>query len=75
MSSPMRGSEIEEFEARYGYPPLPVRSAIDAIGVFVHKDNPVECLSLEQIDAIYSSTRTGGADAAINTWGEVGLTG
>lgn len=75
MSRPMRGSEIEQFEARYGYPPLPIRGAIDALGVFVHRDNPLECLSLQEIDAIFSSTRAGGADAAITTWGQVGLTG
>lgn len=75
MSRPMRGTEIEAFEARFGYPPTPIRGAIDALAVFVHKDNPVECLSLQQVDAIFSSTRNGGADAAINTWGDVGLTG
>ncbi|WP_333826421.1 PstS family phosphate ABC transporter substrate-binding protein [Pararhodobacter sp.] len=75
MSRPMRGSEIEQFEARYGYPPLPIRGAIDALGVFVHRDNPLECLSLQEVDAIFSSTRAGGADAAITTWGQVGLTG
>ncbi len=75
MSRQMRGTEIEEFEARYGYPPIPIRGAIDALGVFVHKDNPLECLSLQQVDAIFSSTRNGGADAAINTWGDVGMTG
>jgi len=75
MSRPMRGTEIEDFEARYGYPPIPIRGAIDGIGVFVHKDNPVECLSLQQVDAIFSSTRAGGADAAITTWGDVGLEG
>ena len=75
MSRPMRGSEIEAFEARYGYAPIPLRGAIDGIGVFVHKDNPVGCLSLQQVDAIFSSTRAGGADAAITTWGQVGLTG
>jgi len=75
MSRPMRGSEIEQFEARYGYPPIPLRGAIDALGVFVHRDNPLECLSLQEVDAIFSSTRAGGADAAITTWGQVGLTG
>ncbi len=75
MSRPMRGTEIEEFEARYGYAPTPIRGAIDALGVFVHKDNPIQCLSLQQVDAIFSSTRAGGANAPINTWGEVGLTG
>ncbi|WP_114964247.1 PstS family phosphate ABC transporter substrate-binding protein [Alkalilacustris brevis] len=75
MSRPMRGTEIEEFEARYGYEPTPIRGAIDALGVFVHIDNPVECLSMEEVDAIFSSTRNGGADAAITTWGQVGATG
>ncbi len=75
MSRPMRGTEIEEFEARFGYAPTPIRGAIDALGVFVHRDNPIECLSLAQVDAIFSSTRNGGLDAPINTWGDVGLEG
>ena len=75
MSRPMRGSEIEQFEARFGFPPLPMRGGIDGLGVFVHKDNPIECLSLPQIDAIFSSTRSGGLDDPITTWGELGLTG
>lgn len=75
MSRPMRGSEIGDFEKRYGYKPTAVRGAIDALGVFVHKDNPLQCLSLQQIDAIFSSTRRGGANAAITTWGQAGLTG
>lgn len=75
MSRAMRGTEIEEFEARYGYEPTPIRGAIDALAVFVHKDNPIECLSLQQVDAIFSSTRNGGADAAVSTWGDVGMEG
>ena len=75
MSRPMRGTEIGDFEKRYGYKPTPIRGAIDALGVFVHKDNPIQCLSLQQIDAIFSSTRRGGANAAITTWGQAGLTG
>jgi len=75
MSRPMRAAEIQEFEARFGYPPTAIRGAIDALAVFVHKDNPIQCLSLQQLDAIFSSTRNGGASAPINTWGEVGLTG
>jgi phosphate transport system substrate-binding protein len=63
MSRAMRGTEIEQFEARYGYAPIPLRGAIDALGVFVHRDNPLECLSLQEVDAIFSSTRAGGADA------------
>jgi len=75
MSRPMRGSEIEQFESKYGYPPIPLRGAIDAVGVFVHRDNPVTCISLQDVDAIFSSTRAGGADTAITTWGQLGATG
>ncbi len=75
MSRPMRGTEIEEFEDNYGYEPTPIRGAIDALGVFVHQDNPLECVTMEQVDAMFSSTRSGGADAAIETWGDAGLDG
>lgn len=75
MSRPMRGTEIEQFEARYGYEPIALRGAIDAIGVFVHRDNPVTCVSMQEVDAIFSSTRAGGADQAITTWGQLGATG
>jgi phosphate transport system substrate-binding protein len=75
MSRAMRGTEIEAFEARYGYAPTPIRGAIDALGVFVHKDNPIQCLTLQQVDAIFSSTRNGGSDAPINNWGDLGMTG
>ena len=75
MSRPMRGTESQEFERRFGYPPTPIRGAIDALAVFVHRDNPIQCLSLQQVDAIFSSTRRGGAQAPINTWGQLGLTG
>ncbi|MFN3641735.1 MAG: PstS family phosphate ABC transporter substrate-binding protein [Gemmobacter sp.] len=75
MSRAMRGTEIEEFEARFGYPPTPMRGAIDALAVYVHKDNPIECMTMQQVDAVFSSTRNGGADAPINTWGQLGMTG
>ncbi len=75
MSRPMRGTEIEEFEARFGFEPTPLRGAIDGIGVFVHRDNPVTCISLQEVDAIFSSTRNGGADEAITTWGQLGAEG
>ncbi|MFN6977462.1 MAG: PstS family phosphate ABC transporter substrate-binding protein, partial [Gemmobacter sp.] len=46
-----------------------------ALAVYVHKDNPIECMTMQQVDAVFSSTRNGGADAPINTWGELGMTG
>lgn len=74
MSRAMKGSEIDAFEKKYGYKPTEIKVAIDALAVYVHKDNPLESLSLQQVDSIFSSTyRLGGAPAS--TWGDVGLTG
>jgi len=75
MSRPMKDSEIQAFEEKYGYKPTAVPVAIDALAVFVHKDNPIKSLSIEQVDAIFSSTRLCGNDKDIKTWGDVGLTG
>lgn len=75
MSRPMKAKEIEDFEKKYGYKPAVVRSAVDALAVFVHKDNPIKCLSLQQVDAIFSKNRKGGLKDNAATWGQVGLTG
>jgi phosphate transport system substrate-binding protein len=75
MSRPMNQREIDAFQQRFGYPPRPIRGAVDALAVYVHKDNPIQCLTLQQVDAIFSKTRRGGAPAEINTWGQLGMTG
>jgi phosphate transport system substrate-binding protein len=75
MSRPMKSTEIDEFEKRFGYKPTPIRVAVDALAVFVNKDNPVKCLTLEQVDAIFSKSRRSGYKEDIKTWGQLGLTG
>jgi phosphate transport system substrate-binding protein len=75
MSRPMKGSEIDQFEKKYGYKPTPIRTSVDALAVFVHKDNPIKCLTMAQVDAIFSKSRRRGANEDIKTWGQVGLTG
>jgi phosphate transport system substrate-binding protein len=75
MSRLMKDNEVQAFEQRHGYKPTPVAVAIDALAVFVHKDNPIAGLTLQQTDAIFSSTRTcGGAEDIVN-WGQLGLGG
>jgi phosphate transport system substrate-binding protein len=74
MSREMTGAEKDKFEARYGYKPTLVRVALDGIAVYVNKDNPVEKLTLAQVDGIFSSTRKRGGKE-IRTWGDLGLTG
>lgn len=75
MSRKMKDKEIEAFESKYGYKPTAVPVAIDALAVFVHKDNPVKGLTIQQVDAIFSSTRKCGAPSSIDTWGGLGMTG
>lgn len=74
MSREMKSTELDAFEKKYGYKPTPVKVAIDALAVYVHKDNPVTGLTLSQLDGIFSSTRKSGGKNA-TTWGQVGLTG
>ncbi len=74
MSREMKSSEVASFAGKFGYKPTKVPVAIDALAVFVHKDNPIKGLSLSQVDGIFSSTRKfGGQDIA--TWGDAKLTG
>lgn len=74
MSRPMKSSEIDAFEKKYGYKPTEIRVALDTLAIFVHKDNPIEGLTLKQLDGIFSSThKTGSPD--IYSWGQLGLTG
>jgi phosphate transport system substrate-binding protein len=75
MSRKMKDEEIQAFEAKHGYKPTAVPVAIDALAVFVNKDNPIKFLTLPQVDAIFSSTRKCGEAADVATWGGVGLTG
>jgi phosphate transport system substrate-binding protein len=74
MSREMKDGEQKAFEQRYGYRATAVGVAIDALAVFVNKDNPIEGMSLEQVDGVFSVTRScGGGD--ITRWGELGLDG
>lgn len=74
MSRPMKAEEIDEFEKKYGYKPSLLRVAVDGLAVYVNKDNPLDKLTLQQVDAIFSKTRKMGAKD-IKTWGDLGLAG
>ena len=75
MSRKMKDKEIAAFEEKYGYKPTAIPVAIDALAVFAHKDNPIKGLSIDQVDAIFSSTRKCGAKIEVASWGDLGLTG
>ena len=73
MSRQMKQEELDAFEAKFGYKPTEIKVAIDALAVFAHKDNPIKGLTMQEVDAIFSSTRKLGAPSAITDWGQVGM--
>jgi len=75
MSRSMKHKEIDEFERAKGYKPTAIPTSIDTLAVFVNKDNPIECLTIEQVDEIFSKNRKCGGSEDITTWGQLGLKG
>jgi phosphate transport system substrate-binding protein len=76
-------AEVQSFVDKYGYKPLAIRVATGSVGslgktassvILVDKDNPIDCLSLPQLDAIYSKTRKLGYKE-VNNWGDLGARG
>jgi phosphate transport system substrate-binding protein len=72
MSRLMKADEIDGFEKKYGYKPTPIRVAVDALAVYVNKDNPLQQLTLQEVDAIFSKGRACGGKPVAN-WGQAGV--
>lgn len=66
-------NEVKEFVVQHGYEPTALPIAVDAVALYVHKDNPLVGLTLNQVDAVFSSTRKRGVETAISQWGQLGL--
>lgn len=75
MSREMKAKEVDDFEKKFGYKPVALPTSIDMLAIYVHKDNPLNSMSLAQADAVFSKTRKGGFDKDVKTWGDLGLTG
>ena len=75
MSRKMKNKELESFEKKHGYKPTPVRVALDALAVYVSKDNPIKGMTIPQVDAVFSVTRKCGASKDVSSWGDLGLVG
>ena len=75
MSREMNDQEQAAFQAKFGYAPTRIPVAVDALVVYVNANNPIKQLRMEEIDAIFSSTRKGGGPKDLLTWGDLGLGG
>ena len=67
--------ETKAFKDKFGYLPMRFPVCMDANLIFVHKDNPLTSISMEQLDAIYGKARLGGAKAPVLLWGDLGVKG
>ena len=75
MSRKMKSKEIASFEKKFGYKPTAIPVAIDALAVYVHKDNPVKGMTIADVDAVFSSTRKCGGKQDVSKWGDLGMSG
>jgi len=73
MSREMKQEEIDKFEAAYGYKPTAIRTSIDALAVYVNKDNPIKGMTMPQVDAVFSKTRRGGYAQDVTTWDQLNM--
>lgn len=74
MSRVLSTQEIANFTSIHGYAPTALVVAIDAIAIYAEKNNPIERLTLSQVDALFSATRLCGATKAIVDWEQLGIT-
>lgn len=73
MSRPMKDAEKDAFIKKFGYEPTRINTSLDALAVFVHRNNPIEGMTLAEVDAIFSKARKLGHGSDITQWGQVGL--
>lgn len=72
-SRPLTDQEVKGFVSHHGYEPISIPIAMDAVAIYVHIDNPIGQLNLEQVDGMFSSTLKRAKGGHLTTWGQVGL--
>jgi phosphate transport system substrate-binding protein len=75
ISTPISPEQDKAFADRYGYSPHVIPVAMDAIVVYVNDLNPLTSITLEDLDAVFSSTYRCGESQPIQTWGGLGVKG
>lgn len=71
MARPMKQTERSGFVARYGFQPTQVRTAIAAVAIYVNKQNPLNEISFDELNAIYSAQPKSGLTRP-SGWSELG---
>jgi phosphate transport system substrate-binding protein len=74
LSRTVHREEVEAFHEKFGYGPTRLTPCLERTGIFVHKSNPIQGLTLAQLDGLFSQECRRG-DEPCGTWGHFGLTG
>lgn len=75
MSRPMIMAEQRRFRNRFGYDAYAVPVALDMLALYVHQDNPLQQISMAELEGIYAQNRRCSYQPAVTRWGDLGLTG
>lgn len=75
LSRSINQDERELFLKARGSEVTVLTPCLERIGIYVHKDNPIRGLSLQQIDGVFSDDIKRGAEKPIRTWGQLGFPG
>ncbi|HSE59596.1 MAG TPA: PstS family phosphate ABC transporter substrate-binding protein, partial [Nitrospiraceae bacterium] len=71
-SRSLNDEERRDFRSRFGFDAVEMPIALDAVAIYVHRDNPIHGLTLEQVDGVFSQSHKRGSQD-IRTWGQLGL--
>lgn len=72
-SRALTDAEFKQFVANHGYEPVGLPVAVDAVAMYVHASNPIQGLTLEQVDAMFSTNHQRGLQQSVTQWGQLGL--
>lgn len=72
LSRMMEDSELAQFQAKLGYRPTAYAVAVDALVFYVYKDNPIQGLTMEQVEEIFAKSPRYRL-APVTKWGELDL--
>ncbi len=75
MSEPMSSTDRQNFKNVYGYEPVEIKVAINMIAVLVNRENPISCMTIDELDGVYSNSNSCQGSTDIATWGDLGLVG
>ena len=73
ISRPITEQEREIYQAHYGYQPIEIKVAIDALAIYVNKDNPLQQLSMAQLRSIFIQHQQGLDSPQVVNWGDLAI--